>query len=386
MWLTRTRSTLLLGVVLLVLACAPAAQPSPAPGAAKPAAPAAQPAPAKPAAGAPPAAAAPTAGPAADRPLDPPVTVRIGVVGSTSDAGIYIAAEKGYLREQGIDVDLSQFQTGPEMVPPLANGQLEIGGGAPSAGLVNALGREIPIRIVADKGSTPRGFGYLGVLVRKEIVDSGAFQGCPSFKGWRVGFAGEGITTDPAFDRLMRECGQTIADVEPVLLRYPDMPAALRNAAVNAAWMLEPGLTRAVADNIAVLYKRNDEFYPDQQVAVLMYAPHFIASQRDVAQRFMVAYLKGVRDYNDAFTRGVGKAEIVDILTRTTVMKDPALYDQTGPPGLNPDGYINVRGFGDDIDWWVAKGLLATRVDPNSIVDHSFADYAVERLGKYVPR
>ncbi|HZU04694.1 MAG TPA: ABC transporter substrate-binding protein [Chloroflexota bacterium] len=352
----------------LLLACTPAA---PAP-AAPPTAPAAPPAP----------AAAPTP----EGPLRPPVTVRVGVVGATSDAGIYIAQERGYFREQGIEIDLSQFQTGPHMVPPLAQGQLDVGGGAPSAGLVNALAREIPIRIVADKGSTPPGFGYLGVLVRKDLVDSGAFQGCPSFRGMRVAFAGEGITTDPAFDRLLRECGLTIADVEMVLMGYPDVPAALRNGAVEAGWQLEPGLTRTAAEGLGVIYKRNDEFYPDQQVAVLMYGPQFIANQREVAQRFMVAYIKGVRDHWEAFTRGVDKAAIIDILTRNTVVKDPALYERMAPPGLNPDGYVYLRSLSEDIDWWVSRGYLPARVDPAQIVDHSFVDYALARLGRYAPR
>jgi NitT/TauT family transport system substrate-binding protein len=321
-----------------------------------------------------------------DPPLNPPVTVRVGVVGSTSDAGIYIAQEKGYLREQGIEVDLSQFQTGPQMVPPLASGQLDIGGGAPSAGLVNALTRDIPIKIVADKGSTPPGFGYVGILVRKDLMESGAFRGCASFKGLRYGVAGEGITTDPALDRMLRECGLTIADLELNILGYPDMPSAIRNNAIDAGWMLEPGLTRAAAEGVGNIFKRNDEFYPNQQVAVLMYGPQFMANQREVAQRFMVAYIKGARDHWDAFARGVNKAEIVDILARTTTVKDPVLIERTVPPGINPDGYINIPGFRDDIEWWASKGHLPAPVDPAPMVDNSFVDYAIERLGRYQAR
>ena len=370
-------------VLLLGLACAPGSQPAP-----KPSAGALPTAPTGSAASAAPTAAAPATSAGArpaDAPLTPPVTVRVGVVGSTSDAGIYIAQERGYFREQGIELELSQFQTGPQMVPPLASGQLDVGGGAPSAGLVNALTRDIPIRIVADKGSTPPGFGYLGVLVRKDLADSGAF-GCSSFKGSRVGLAGEGITTDPALDRLLHTCGLSLADIEVVLLGYPDMPSALRNAALEAGWMLEPGLSRAAAEGVGVIFKRNDEFYPNQQVAVLMYGPQFIANQREVGQRFMVAYIKGVRDHWEAFTRSVNKAEIIEILTRTTAVKDPVLLERTTPPGLNPDGYINIQGFGDDIAWWANKGHLPAPVDPTLIVDHSFVDYALERLGRYQAR
>ena len=45
----------------------------------------------------------------------------------------------------------------------------------------------------------------------------------------------------------------------------------------------------------------------------------------------MVAYVKGLRDHWDAFSRGVDKAAIVDILTRTTVVKDPQLFERMAP-------------------------------------------------------
>ena len=82
-----------------------------------------------------------------DPPLNPPVTVRVGVVGSTSDAGIYVGIEKGYYREQGIQIELSQFQAAQQMVPLLGTGQLDVGGGATSAGLINAVAIDVPIRI-----------------------------------------------------------------------------------------------------------------------------------------------------------------------------------------------------------------------------------------------
>src|ERR687885_649031 len=60
-----------------------------------------------------------------------------------------------------------------DTVAPLAAGQLDVGGGAPSAGLGNALARGLNLKIVADKGSTPPGFGYAGVVIRKDLWDSG---------------------------------------------------------------------------------------------------------------------------------------------------------------------------------------------------------------------
>jgi len=36
--------------------------------------------------------------------------------------------------------------------------------------------------------------------------------------------------------------------------------------------------------------------------------------------------------------------------------------------------------------WWVNAGQVRTRVDPAQVVDNSFVDYAIDRLGRYTPR
>ena len=319
-------------------------------------------------------------------PPQPPVTVRLGQLRGTSDAGIFIAQERGYFREEGIELDSTTFQSAQVMVAPLAAGQLDVGAGALSAALVNAVGREVPIKVVADKGSTPPGFGFQALVVRKAHVDSGRFRGCESFRGMKVAVSAPGITLEPALDRALRDCNLTVADVEVTSMSFPDMVVALGGGSLDAAIIIEPSLTRALAEGVAVLYKRTDEFYPNQQIAVILYGPQFIANQREAANRFMVAYLKGVRDHYDAFTRGKDKDQIIDILARTTGVSDPALYEHMVPPGLNPDGYVNLRSMNDDIEWWVTHGYLSSRIDAAQLVDNSFVDYAIDRLGSYVAR
>src|SRR5438552_2282045 len=52
----------------------------------------------------------------ADPPLSPPVTVRVGMLTQNSDAGLFIANDKGYFREQGIEMESLPFQNAQEMV------------------------------------------------------------------------------------------------------------------------------------------------------------------------------------------------------------------------------------------------------------------------------
>src|SRR4051812_34457152 len=131
---------------------------------------------------APPPAAPPPAQPtaAATSPPQPtPLaleTVRTGVNGSISEAAFYLAVDEGYFQQQGITLETEQFNSATQMVAVLGSGQLDVGGGAPSGGLYNAISREIPVRIVADRGHTRPGSAYEGLIVRKDLYDSGALR------------------------------------------------------------------------------------------------------------------------------------------------------------------------------------------------------------------
>ncbi len=315
----------------------------------------------------------------------PPTKVSLGILGSASDAGLYIAIEKGYFKEHGIEIEQTRFTTGAEMVAPLGTGQLDVGAGAPSAGLMNAIARDIPLRIVADKGNVNRDWGFQAIMVRKDLWDSGAIRGPGDLKGRTIALNARDITPEIFFDSYLRRAGLTIADADVVTLSFPDMAAGFANRAIDAALPIEPFVTQIVDAGTAAVAVRADEVVTGQQVAVILYGPKFIEEKPDVARRFMLAYVKGLRDYNDAFAKkdAAKKAEVVDILVKNTPVKDVALYDRMIMPGLDPNGRVNVESLDASQTWWLAKGSQTARADLGRLVDNQFVDWAIQQLGPY---
>ncbi len=72
-------------------------------------------------------------------------TVRVGIIGTISDAGLLIADRKGYFNQEGINAVFTAFDSAARMVAPLGAGQLDVGAGSASAGLYNAVARGIAI-------------------------------------------------------------------------------------------------------------------------------------------------------------------------------------------------------------------------------------------------
>ena len=80
--------------------------------------------------------------------------VTLGMTGTTTDVGFYVADKKGYFRAEGLDVKLTMFDSAARMITLFASGALDVGGGGPSAGLYNAVARGVDNRMVADKNQT----------------------------------------------------------------------------------------------------------------------------------------------------------------------------------------------------------------------------------------
>jgi ABC-type nitrate/sulfonate/bicarbonate transport system substrate-binding protein len=185
------------------------------------------------------------------------------------------------------------------------------------------------------------------------------------------------------FSRALARGGLTEDDVNLVELAYPDMNSAFASKAIDVSETLEPLITIGINQGLFTRWKTIDELTDFRQYAAVGYAPTFVQERPDVARRFMLGYVQAVRAYNDAFFKGMNKAEIVDILVKHTNLKDAALYDQIIPPGLNPDGAIGLQSLQDDVAWYRRKGVVQDDLDLSRVVDNQYVDYAVQQLGRY---
>jgi NitT/TauT family transport system substrate-binding protein len=306
--------------------------------------------------------------------------VRVGAYASISDAGLYIAKDKGYFAEQGISVEIVQVNTGSEMTSQLANGDLDASGGAPGAGLYNAVRQGIDLKIVADKGSSLPGHGYFAFVVRKELADK--IKTPADMRGHLLAVTGygAGASSEVTIARLLESGGVKENEVNQVNMQFADIAAALGTGKVDIGVLIEPLVTQVVNKGIAVLWKRVDTIYPNQQYGALMYGPG-IMKRPDVAKRFMMAYLKAVRFYNDALEGKASREELVSILTKSTSVKNPELYRDMAFPGLDPNGKLNVEGMKQDVAWWVSAGRMKESVPVEKLIDASYVEAAVKALG-----
>ena len=316
--------------------------------------------------------------------------MRIGIINASSDVVYFIADKKGYFAAEGIVPDFISFASATQMIAPLGIGELDVGGGGPSAGLYNAAERKVGVKVVADKGSMPPGYGYFSFLVRKDLVASGKVKSIADLKGLKIGDTSKQGSGDVTLTELLRKGGLKFEDVDPYYMGAPQLAVALQNGALDATLIQEPSMSLAIAQGGAVLFAKGDEIYPNQQLAVTFFSEKLATSQRDLAQRFMNAYVRAARFYNDALKdgrlAGPNAQEVIDLLVEKTSLKDRSIYANMVPNGLNPDGCANAEGLRHDFGFYAGMGWADQKVDPDSLVDASFCKAAVARLGPYVKR
>ena len=327
---------------------------------------------------------------AARAPADAADQVKIGISRTISDAGYYMADAMGFFRDEGIDVSITGFNSAAQMIAPLGTGELDVGGGTVSAGFYNAVGRGILMKIVADQASIKPGYGYSSLMVRKDLVDSGRYKSFADLKGMKVAIGAPGTGTASALNEALKKGGLKYSDVDVVYIGFPEHLPTYKNKGIDASITNEPTMTRAIEEGVAVRVAGNDVTYPDQQTAVTFFSDHLIKNQRDLAERFMRAYLRGVRVYNDALKdgrlAGPRANEVIPILVKYTTIKDESMFRRMIPSYCNPDGEVNVASLKKDLEFFRELGLIEKKdMSVDGVVDGSFARAAVAKLGPYQP-
>jgi NitT/TauT family transport system substrate-binding protein len=335
-----------------------------------------------------PAAQSPAAAPAASAaPTEAPslVTLKMAAQPSISSAPRYIALDRGYFREVGIDLEEVPSTTSAQMLPSLAAGQIDMGVGGVTSGLFNAVAQGIPVRMTLAMWSATPSDRAGGLIVRKDLADSGQVRDWADLGGLRIAITSKGHETQLALDKALRRGGLSLDDADTTELSYPDMNVALGNQNIDGAITIEPYATLGVLKGFATRFKVWYELIPNDTPASIMFSEDLAEARADVARRFAIAYVRGLRDYDQARTKGKDREAIIGIVEQYVPFLERPMYDQIPWPAVDPGGRVNGEVIAAAQDWFIQHGYVQTRVEMSKVVDNQFADYATAQLGPYQP-
>ena len=307
-------------------------------------------------------------------------TLRVAWAPSLTIAPMYVALDRGYWQEQGIEFRLEQVQSAADSIAFLANGQLDASFGAIAVALYNAVNQGLNVRVIAP-ASYERSDRATAVLVRKELWDSGAVRSVADLRGRRVYTVAPGSGAAYVRIKALEKAGLRDQDIELVSLALPDAPAAMSNAAIDAGNFPEPWSTRMLLEGLAVVLDPAPA--PGTLVTTIMAGEHLRRDRVDVGRRFMLGYLKGVRDLQTR--EQILSDDTVEILARWLGLSPELIRQLQSIPRWDPNLHIDVENLMDQQRVHIAA-RAASYTEPlpvDRLVDTSLADYAVQQLGRY---
>ncbi len=307
-------------------------------------------------------------------------TVKIGIARSTSNAAELMALKRGYFKDAGIRLQWDDIDTTANVIPLLAQNQYNIVAGGISAGIFNALEKDLPITILADRVSTPIGHN---LMLRPDLKDT--IKGLKDLKGKVIASNGQGSVSTYEVGKMLDREGLTIADVDLKILPFTQMGVAFRNKAIDAALVIPPFVWQLQEQGLAVPFGNVDELVQPRPmtIAVIMANTDWIKTSPDLVQRYVTAWLRGVRDYCNAYHGGANRQEVIDELVSSKTEPHRELLEKYPWPARSPNGKINTASMLDINAWYVANRMAAQKFQPERLVNATFIDQANNKLGPF---
>ncbi len=115
--------------------------------------------------------------------------------------------EKGFFREQGIDIEVVPFPSVAEQVAPLGTGQVDLVGIPVSSALLAAVDRGIEVRVVGSAAQQREKWGSTQMVLRKDPADSGQVKTPKDLKGMKIAIPSQGSYLETVARLVLAEGG-----------------------------------------------------------------------------------------------------------------------------------------------------------------------------------
>jgi NitT/TauT family transport system substrate-binding protein len=164
----------------------------------------------------------------------------IGYVPSTLFAPVFVAVERGYLKDAGFNATLTPIVAGQDAMALVAQSQMDVATAGLSAAFFNAINRNLEVKFVASTGYQPKSGHPTALMMRQDLFDAGAHD-ASSLKGKTIGWLGNsGATSGYYVALILRKFGLTMKDITAVNIAAPDQQLALEKKAVDAMFCAAP--------------------------------------------------------------------------------------------------------------------------------------------------
>jgi ABC-type nitrate/sulfonate/bicarbonate transport system substrate-binding protein len=175
----------------------------------------------------------------------------------------------------------------------------------------------------------------MSMAVRKEELDK--FSQIEPNRLENARIAASGTQTGSYYvDTALRSVGASLTELYSTDVPAPNRLESLLNGSVDISLLAEPWVTNEIETDKIALWIPAKDILPKLQISTWVARSKALKNKPDDIQRFVTAYLKGVKLVNQGKTN-----ELVDMIANGTKM-EPTLVKRMCIPGFADDGLVNL--------------------------------------------
>ncbi|KZL21028.1 putative aliphatic sulfonates-binding protein precursor [Pseudovibrio axinellae] len=307
--------------------------------------------------------------------------ITVGALRFTSHAANFVAYEKGYFADAGLDVEFKFFQAAQPMALAIASGDVDFGLTAISGGLIS-LADKGAVKVIGGALQEEGGIDGQMILASKAAYDAG-LKTPADLKGHSFGVTTAGSSFHYMAHKIADKEGFERKDIKVrPLQKVGAVIGALKSAQIDA-WAIVPHIAKGLgkAPQVEVIGNVSD-YIPNYQVTTVFTSTKNTTNNPELVKTFLSAYSKGAADFNAALvdkTEGDATADDMVKLIHKYVYADRPLEKaapsiQNGAMRLNAGAALNMASVEDQLNWFKSERLVPSGVTLDKLVDSRFVE------------
>lgn len=304
--------------------------------------------------------------------------VTVAALRFVSSGPLFVAKDKGYFADAGIDAQFKFFTAAQPVAVAIASGDADFGVTAFTAGFFNIASMGA-LQVVAAQLHEVKGFEGSAILASNEAWDNGltSVQDLP-------GHSFALTTTGSSFHYMIGQIADELGfGLDAVTLRplqsVGNMIGALRSNQIDSL-IIVPHIAKPLlkAGDAHLLGWVSD--YAPYQVGGLFTSTANVTDRSDVVRRFIKAYQRGVADYRQAFMAGDEgmQKQVVNIIHNYVYRDQPAAEAdpkiRNGAMFITKDAALDAADVRAQVQWYQDQGLVDAGADADTFINTDFVD------------
>jgi NitT/TauT family transport system substrate-binding protein len=297
---------------------------------------------------------------------------RIGVLRLSSSAPVFIAQDKGYFREAGLDVELKFFDAAQPIAVATTSGDIDFGVTAFTAGLYNLAGKGV-LKVIGGMSREKAGYPLIGYFASNNAYAAG-LKTPKDLAGKRVAVTQVGSSFHYSLGLLADKYSFKLADVKIIPLQsLSNAAAALKGETVDAA-LLPISTARKLMDEGGAKFLGWVGDETPWQLGAVFASPKTLTN-KVLVTKFLGVLAKADREYHDvilaAMKDGVAPINeqtkpLLEIIAKYTNLPVEQVVGNCAY--IDAEGKLDVKNVDNQIKWLQEQGFADKGFDANAII------------------